>query len=295
MINIENVKIKNSALSPYLLKINSYDYFNESFEKFSSRYSFYYELEIYTGNTDTTIVVNDVPYHVKKGDIIFRKPGDRSESYLPYSCYFLIFCPVADDVSHDTKRAHKARLWGNHTYSKHYENELLDQIQTYVPYDHQHRTLHLFKELHYGFLYELEHHDILSQANILKILYILYQRHQTLFSENTETKHPLVTEMIQYINDNIRNKITVDLLAKEIFVSNRQIHNLFKTYLNMTPNQYITQIRMRLAKNLLESTNDALNEIASKVGYDHLSYFTTCYSKYWGVSPSKYRKTYLGL
>ena len=58
----------------------------------------------------------------------------------------------------------------------------------------------------------------------------------------------------------------------------------------MSPKQYILNIRMNNAQNLLESTDYTVAEIAAIVGYDNALYFSRIYHKQKGQAPSDYRK-----
>ena len=49
---------------------------------------------------------------------------------------------------------------------------------------------------------------------------------------------------------------------------------------------------MKAAKELLQNTNDSINEIAEKVGYQDTRYFSKLFKKNIGIKPSEYRKIY---
>ena len=54
--------------------------------------------------------------------------------------------------------------------------------------------------------------------------------------------------------------------------------------------EHITEMRMELAKNLLESTQLPVKEIAGRVGYNDPLYFSTVFRNYTGMNPRAYRK-----
>ncbi|MDF2571803.1 MAG: two component transcriptional regulator, AraC family, partial [Sporomusa sp.] len=55
---------------------------------------------------------------------------------------------------------------------------------------------------------------------------------------------------------------------------------------------YVTQIRLKEAKRLLSSTTLRISEIAERLGYSDLAYFTNIFKKSCHVTPSEYRKTH---
>ena len=66
---------------------------------------------------------------------------------------------------------------------------------------------------------------------------------------------------------------------------------LFRKYCGQTPQECITEMRMSLAKELLESTSLQIKEIAERSGYSNQLYFSTAFRKYTGTGPREYRKT----
>ena len=65
---------------------------------------------------------------------------------------------------------------------------------------------------------------------------------------------------------------------------------MFKSEMNMTLTEYITQYRMQKAKHLLSSSDEKLQTIAEKVGYNDVSYFSNVFKKYYGGSPRSMSK-----
>ena len=64
----------------------------------------------------------------------------------------------------------------------------------------------------------------------------------------------------------------------------------FKHVTKVTPMQYIIQLRMTNALNLLDNTSYNIIQVANAVGYDDAYYFSRLFKKNVGVSPTEYRK-----
>ncbi|MBO5293946.1 MAG: helix-turn-helix transcriptional regulator [Clostridia bacterium] len=90
--------------------------------------------------------------------------------------------------------------------------------------------------------------------------------------------------------DGMQGNITVDYLAKHAFVSRRYLYSMFKEYKNMSPTEYITSVRMRVADDYLTSTDFSVSKIAELLGYADYTHFTRAYTKFFKIAPSKRRK-----
>ena len=78
-------------------------------------------------------------------------------------------------------------------------------------------------------------------------------------------------------------------LARYCGVSPAYLCRLFKSHLNTTPVGYLTKLRLSLAKQLVETTDLSLADIAFLVGYRHLTYFIRQFRRLYGQSPSQVR------
>lgn len=93
--------------------------------------------------------------------------------------------------------------------------------------------------------------------------------------------------VIQIINTHISNEyFGVDMLCKELGVSERQLQRKLKEVMQKSPNQLISSMRLNLAKELILSTKDTISEIAYKTGFSNPSYFSKCFKKEFKISPS---------
>ena len=80
------------------------------------------------------------------------------------------------------------------------------------------------------------------------------------------------------------------LLTAHFQLSPSQIYRKIKYKTGLSPSHYVRQKRLALAKELIEQSDLTLTEIAEMVGFQRLSYFSRCFSDYFGVTPSSLRK-----
>lgn len=93
----------------------------------------------------------------------------------------------------------------------------------------------------------------------------------------------------QYLEDHFRESVTVSQLASVAHLSQRQLNDLFRRELGMTPHQYLLRLRMDRARRLLEQTRLSVQQVADAVGYGSLAAFSDRFSRHFGVSPTHFR------
>ncbi|ATA22792.1 AraC family transcriptional regulator [Brenneria goodwinii] len=105
-------------------------------------------------------------------------------------------------------------------------------------------------------------------------------------------KDVLVKDILVYLNNNYREKITLDRLAKKFRASVSYICHEFTKEYNISPINYVIRRRITEAKFSLTNTELCLNEISFRVGYDNVDHFTKLFIRHVGCSPSEYRKQF---
>ena len=95
-----------------------------------------------------------------------------------------------------------------------------------------------------------------------------------------------------FINEHYAENLTLALLAKEVGLNEAYLSSIFKKQLRISVTDYITQVRIQHAKELLIRTGYDVNGISEKVGFNDSKYFSKRFKKYTGVSPKEYRKLF---
>jgi AraC-like DNA-binding protein len=100
-----------------------------------------------------------------------------------------------------------------------------------------------------------------------------------------------IAEVVSYIDDNYKEKITLDELAF-IFRTNRStLCKEFKSSTGKTVSEYVASKKLESAKRKILSTDKTFTEIAEELNFESIHYFTRFFKKQTGVSPKEYRKT----
>ena len=92
-----------------------------------------------------------------------------------------------------------------------------------------------------------------------------------------------------FIEQNYSENISVSRLAEMSNYSLRQFIRLFKKAFGCIPTEYIANLRMQKARELLRGKNASITDIALYCGYGDSNYFSRIFRKYNGMTPSEYR------
>ncbi|GIP18946.1 hypothetical protein J40TS1_45880 [Paenibacillus montaniterrae] len=95
-----------------------------------------------------------------------------------------------------------------------------------------------------------------------------------------------------YINDHMKEDITLASLADKFHFSPQYLAKKFKEEYNTTIMNYLAQLRMEKASSLLAHTDLSIQEVAIESGFEELNYFSKVFKKHFGLSPTTYRKTH---
>lgn len=98
---------------------------------------------------------------------------------------------------------------------------------------------------------------------------------------------------VEYIKNNLSQKITVGELAKLSNLCESQYRKLFKKEFSMSPINYINKMRINSAVIKLSSGNYSMSQIAELCGFSEQKYFNKIFKEHTGKSPSQYKKEYL--
>ena len=98
-----------------------------------------------------------------------------------------------------------------------------------------------------------------------------------------------MSEVISFINQNLQNKLTLDLICENAKVSKYYLCHNFKNTVGMTVFQYIEFVRVSFAKDLLAKTDASISDISQKAGFESFAYFSKVFRKHENCTPSKYR------
>lgn len=84
--------------------------------------------------------------------------------------------------------------------------------------------------------------------------------------------------------------ITIEQLSQQVALSPFYLIRLFRRTYRQTPHQYLIQVRIARAKELLSGSDLSITDICAEVGFESLGSFSALFRKTVGLSPSTYRR-----
>lgn len=132
--------------------------------------------------------------------------------------------------------------------------------------------------------------DLIEQASFIELMVFLngvFYMNQT-EELNMETfRHEQVDNILSYINQNIKNPLTIEELSEHFYLSSSYLCRIFKSATGTTINKYITAKRITIAKSLLIE-GYSVNKTCEECGFNDYSNFLKSFTKAVGISPKKY-------
>ena len=99
-------------------------------------------------------------------------------------------------------------------------------------------------------------------------------------------------KVLTYIHSHYEKNITVNELAKMMFLQTNYFSNLFAKHFGESPTVYLRRVRLEKAQYFLKNTEMTIKSVASSVGYQDEFYFSKIFKKHVGTPPSAYRVRY---
>ncbi|MCI9540054.1 MAG: AraC family transcriptional regulator [Lachnospiraceae bacterium] len=111
------------------------------------------------------------------------------------------------------------------------------------------------------------------------------------FQFDSHYKSYAVSRIVDYLDSHYNEKISLDRIAQNMYLSPVYISKIFKEETGESPINYLIKIRLEKAKDMLSSPQaESIKKIANDVGYEDAYHFSKLFKKYYGVSPLHYKK-----
>ena len=112
--------------------------------------------------------------------------------------------------------------------------------------------------------------------------------------EPEEQEERVINGITRFMQEHLAEEISLSALSEEFHMNPQYISQLFKNEIGVGFLAYLTSIRMEKAKKLLLSTSLSIGEVAEQSGYGDYRVFTKVFKKSEGITPSQYRRDFLG-
>lgn len=287
------VKILQLSVSDFNPKLLKFTLFNGLSRpqgyRYELRHVYDYELEYIIESRGGSVVIDDSRFEMRTGDVFFKKPGQTLEAVAPYKSYLIVF-----DLRGDTEKdPEKYYINTEKVFQPLYKNSIIDAVpQVYHPSDPQ-KYHNLFKKVFNYYIMHTEASQLAIKASLLYLIYELHSDACNSFTDIAVSPSPYffkIKRVIDYINTNYRDKLNLEIMAEISGLSPCYFHKLFKKAVKMKPNDYVREVRLKNAKDLLAKTDIPIYEVALKCGFENIPYFSYIFGKRFGMSPNEFRQ-----
>lgn len=137
----------------------------------------------------------------------------------------------------------------------------------------------------------MELHTLTEMAEILQQL--IEQWSTAMYKRREKNYFSHVDQAITYMRDNFHDSsLTLQRVAEVIHVSTPYLSNLFKLEKGFNFGDFLLELRMKRAMEILSTEDIKTAEVCDKVGYSNPQYFGICFKKFTGYTPAEYKKKF---
>lgn len=102
-----------------------------------------------------------------------------------------------------------------------------------------------------------------------------------------------ISGVLEYILQNLSDEVTLDKLAEVSGYSLSHFKLKFKEQIGMPPAEYVILQKIKYAKQMIETTDMTVTELAYELGFSSSNYFSTVFKKILNVTPKQYKKNFM--
>lgn len=230
---------------------------------------------LYIANGHARFMIDGKLQMLEKGNCVIYPPGVPQHYY-----YYLNEHPDVYWVHFSCKQGNELlKNWGwekENTYNVGVDNSYIQLFDSII------------LELQLKQPYCEEQLKLLIQQLLLKM-----SRNRNIATSTQGSYNKEVEEAIKIFNQAPEEEFTIKQFAKGRGLNYYRFIDTFTQYVGISPRQYIINIRMTKAKDLLMNSMFQVSEIAGLAGYDNALYFSRLFKKTWGMSPSEYRLQFI--
>ncbi len=137
--------------------------------------------------------------------------------------------------------------------------------------------------------------DLLNYLMLMELFVLISRALKAEWENSIKNKSPKIKELmqsaIQFVHNNFEREISITDIAKYVFLSPSYFTRAFKENTGLSPMQYLLNIRIKRACELLRETDQKVGEIALSVGFSNQQRFNDMFKKQTNMTPMQYRNS----
>lgn len=246
------------------------------------------DIVLYLIDGKTTMMLDNEVYLVEKGDLLIIPKGVFYKPLEGGFCRFYFFHFDAksfkcyNKLTYETAISPHAGLKDGYAYTCSNNYSSIIEVPIFIKH-----TSYSIKSV---FERAEELHPNASIKDQLLLNELVRELLILMGSTNSQQKSTHLIKILDYIEQNYNEDISLSALAKKFSLSQSYIARLFREELYCRPSEYVNRVRTSIAQTILTQSNLTIGEVCEKVGYNDVYYFSKTFKKYVGYPPSSIRK-----
>ncbi len=247
----------------------------------------FYEIYFFiSGKVD--YIVEGKSYHLKPGDIFLINDKELHKPQVEHGCIYerVVIWVKPEFISrHSTEETNLLKCFDSTSRNKH---NLLRPSTSMLNY-----IRNIISRLNTVCISDSFGNDILRNIYLVELLTYLNIAYLDTYKENVQDDiiyNQKVNEVIRYINDNLSEDLSLEVLSKKFYTSKYHLLREFKKYTGYTPHSYALQKRLINAKAQLRD-GCRISDIYQSCGFGDYSNFSRSFQKVFHMTPKQFRES----
>ena len=260
MENLFDIK----SVGYYISKVHHTNYYTKLRRTETYEFDFFVKVK-----EDGSSYVNDVEYPFKNGNMIIAPPNTKRYSKSQFECYFVHF----------------------NCNDKNFKEKYLDNLpNSFLPHNTS-DYINIFKSITDANISKFNSYKLFSNAKLCEMISMLYSTSTSKKKTTSKYSHYEfnINDSVIFMESNFKNHLTLKNIAETANLSPSYFHVVFKDIMGISPYEYLFNIRINYAKNLIMNSTMSYSEIAEQSGFSSQAYLNYIFKKEIGITPNEYR------
>ncbi|MFD0961100.1 helix-turn-helix domain-containing protein [Paenibacillus chungangensis] len=251
----------------------------------------------YVEQGEADLWLDGVEYHVSEGDVFLMSPFIphiiRTTTTVPLIQYIFHF-----DLYYDEERSKRKEIgYNKHEHKKwDFEKNAFNPIHPISSVNRADRIQlkNRFLMMHRAFLDNHDGNALLLKAICMEYLFLFIKNQPNIKSDKSKMSKGWVSieKAVNCIHEQYWNsQLNNELISKHVNLSTNHLSYLFKDQLNVSIRQYITHVRIEIAKKKIIEGKETMTTIAEQTGFSSIHMFSRSFKNTVGITPSQFQAT----